>query len=322
MLFLGVLYHLRHPLLGLEKALGLSTDLVLVESFVIPSERRPVAAVMEFYERAELGGQIDNWCGPSPDCLTAMCRSAGFAQVEIRDITNQRASAICRRRWPEPTGDPVSLAPHLHSAVNNRTYVARFHPLKDEYLCCYFKSAETGLTPETVFVEVDGMGVPALIVAPNGTDAWQVNCLRPPGLDAGRHEVRIRTRGSPRSNPVEFAMLDELGNEAVGAEKVLPREAAELCSVEIQASGDRRIAVDRGGTLICYFRSGAESIGAADVTIDIGGAVVGSHTISSLGEGVWQANILLTAAITSGTKVRLRLGNGQWSEALPIKPSG
>src|SRR5579863_6244040 len=76
-LFFGVFYHLRHPLLGLEKAVELSTDLALVESFVIDTENRKIPAVMEFYERAELGGQVDNWCGPSPECLLSMCRSAG-----------------------------------------------------------------------------------------------------------------------------------------------------------------------------------------------------------------------------------------------------
>jgi hypothetical protein len=196
--------------------------------------------------------------------------------------------------------------------------VARFHPLKDEYLCCYFKSPETGLTPENVFVEVDGFGVPALIVAPNGPDAWQVNCLRPPGLDEGRHQVRIRTRQSARSNPVEFVMLDESGREVAGAQLTLPSEAPELCSVELYASGDRRIAADRGGSLVCYFRSGAESIGASDVTIQAGQIKVMAHTVSSLGNGTWQANILLSNTIKANTQVRLRLGTGQWSESLPI----
>ena len=68
-------------MLGLERVLELCTDTALVESFVIARETRAVPAVMEFYERTELGGQIDNWCGPSPECLLALCRSAGFAQV-------------------------------------------------------------------------------------------------------------------------------------------------------------------------------------------------------------------------------------------------
>src|SRR5207249_156947 len=109
-------------------------DLALVESFVIAPEDRAIPAVMEFYERAELGGQIDNWCGPSPECLASMCRSAGFAQVELLDITSQRASVLCRRRWPEPPAYPQKPAPVLVSAVNSRTYLPVFHRHKDEYI--------------------------------------------------------------------------------------------------------------------------------------------------------------------------------------------
>src|SRR5580704_13120213 len=47
-LFLGVLYHLRHPLLGLEKVVELCTGTALVESFVIAPESRAVPSVMEF----------------------------------------------------------------------------------------------------------------------------------------------------------------------------------------------------------------------------------------------------------------------------------
>jgi hypothetical protein len=92
-----------------------------------------------------------------------------------------------------------------------------------------------------------------------------------------------------------------------------------LCSVEFQTSGDLRSAVNPGGTLICYFRSPAKAIGPPDLTIDVAGALVPSHTIGSLGEGVWQSNTLLKQPIAAGTLVRLRLGAGEWSQALPIK---
>jgi tRNA (mo5U34)-methyltransferase len=312
-LFLGVLYHLRHPLLGLEKAVELSTDLALVESFVIGRETRDVPAVMEFYERGELGGQIDNWCGPSPECLTAMCRSAGFAQVELKDITNQRASVVCRRRWPEPLG--TGPAPHLHSASNNRNYTARFHPAKEEYLCCYFKSAEAELTPETVLIEVDGYGVPVLTVGSNGPGAYQANCIRPPGLEPGPHRVEIRTGDSARSNAVEISMLDDAGNEVPSQGRELPREAPDLCSAEFAASGDLRLAVNRGGVLVCYFRSPAECLAASHVTVDAGGTMAGAQTISSLETGVWQANVMLDRPIAEGVLVRVRLGEGAWSNA-------
>jgi tRNA (mo5U34)-methyltransferase len=313
-LFLGVLYHLRHPLLGLEKAVELSTDRVLIESFVIPSEpHRTVPEVMEFYERTQLGGQIDNWCGPSPECLLALCRSAGFAQVEMKDITNQRASVICRRHWPEPLGSDEP--PHLNSASNNRTYVARFHPDKEEYICCYFKSPQKTLTADSVRIEVDSFGVPAIVVSPNGPDAWQVSCLRPPGLEPGRHQVRLRIRESLRSNPVEFVMLDSDGREPESPSYLFPSEPPELCSAEFHPSLDRRLMVNRAGALICYFKSSAEAIGIPDVTVEIGGRIFRADIVSSLGDTVWQVNVLLQDPIPQGTKIRLRLGSSDWSKA-------
>jgi tRNA (mo5U34)-methyltransferase len=315
-LFFGVLYHLRHPLLGLEKAVELSTDLALIESFVIEPESRRIPAVMEFYERGELGGQIDNWWGPSSEGLLGMCRSAGFAQVELKDVTNQRAAVVCRRRWPHPDANASAAAPQLHAAVNNRTYVSVFHPAKDEYLCCYFKSAEQDLSTDSLFVEVDGFGTHALVVAKND-GGYQANCLRPPGLDPGCHEVRIRTRNSALSNAVQFTMLDEAGRDISPAQKSLPGGAPELCSVEFRPSGDLRLAVDRGGSLVCYFRSPAQSVSPGDVTIEWAGKVRIAHTISSLGDGVWQANVLLEEALPDGSSVRIRLADGDWSLALP-----
>jgi len=86
-LFLGVLYHLRHPLLALEIVCGLATDVAIVESFVIDAEtwkeKSPGIPVMEFYETFELGNQYDNWSGLTVACLLAMCRAAGFARVEL-----------------------------------------------------------------------------------------------------------------------------------------------------------------------------------------------------------------------------------------------
>jgi hypothetical protein len=248
-----------------------------------------------------------------------MCRSAGFAQVELKDITNQRASVVCKRRWPEPDPVQAAAAPHLHAVINNRTYVSTFHPLKDEYVCCYFKSDERGLTADSVFVEVDGFGTHALVIAESAGDGYQANCLRPPGLEPGRHEVRIRTLHSARSNPAAFTMLDESGREVLTSSALLPTSAPELCSAEFRPSGDLRFAVNRGGSLVCYFRSPAESVGPGDVTIELAGKPTRADTISFLGDNVWQANVLLDQPLAQETAVRLRLGEGEWSAASPTR---
>ena len=85
-LFLGVLYHLKHPLLALEKVCSVTKDMAAIDSFVLRDGLDPAAQpVLEFYETDEMEGQTDNWVAPKLACLMAMCRTAGFARVEFRN---------------------------------------------------------------------------------------------------------------------------------------------------------------------------------------------------------------------------------------------
>ena len=61
-LFLGVLYHLRHPLLALERVFSVTKDLLILETHVdMLSTRRSALA---FYPGRELEGDMSNWWGP------------------------------------------------------------------------------------------------------------------------------------------------------------------------------------------------------------------------------------------------------------------
>jgi hypothetical protein len=110
-------------------------------------------------------------------------------------------------------------------------------------------------------------------------------------------------------------MLDESGREVWTPSAHLPTEAPELCSAEFRPPGDLRFAVNRGGSLVCYFRSPAESVGPGDVAIELDGKPTRADTISFLGDHVWQANVLLDQPLAGETTVRLRLGEGEWSAA-------
>lgn len=62
-LFLGVLYHLSHPLLGLERVASVTGDLLIPETHVdLLDHRRPA---MAFYPGGKLGGDVTNWWGPT-----------------------------------------------------------------------------------------------------------------------------------------------------------------------------------------------------------------------------------------------------------------
>jgi tRNA (mo5U34)-methyltransferase len=204
-LFLGVLYHLKHPLLGLETVCRLTRDIAIVESFVTEQEAGAIPA-LEFYETDELGGQLDNWFGPTVECLLALCRTAGFARVALQYVDESRACVKCWRQWePEPQ-QPAHAPPSLANAYHSRNNGINFETAKDEYLTCEFATDEPGLDREKMRVQVGEFGARAVWLGQQGPGRWQANCKLPPGLDAGWQEVKVRTEGSRFSNAVKIAV--------------------------------------------------------------------------------------------------------------------
>lgn len=205
-MFLGVLYHLKHPMLALEKVCELATDMVCVESFVIDDGADSGAKpLMEFYETTELCGQFDNWVGPNTACLLAMCRSAGFARVQLESVLDHRAHVTCYRRWPE-AGNPREPAPYLASVENAVTRDRRFAGTNDDYVAIWFESPRPDLTGADVFPRIGAYGSHPVFLRNTGGGVWQVNCKLPPGLAPGWHAATLRTTDSPWGNPVRIGI--------------------------------------------------------------------------------------------------------------------
>lgn len=80
-LFLGVLYHLRHPFLALERVASVTGDYLIVETVVdLVGIRRPA---MAFYPGRELNNDPTNWWGPNVPAVKGMLESLGFREVTI-----------------------------------------------------------------------------------------------------------------------------------------------------------------------------------------------------------------------------------------------
>jgi tRNA (mo5U34)-methyltransferase len=128
-LFLGVLYHLRHPLLALDLVSERVGDLLILQTLTMPGDQPievptdvpidgrqaltesgwPRAAFIE----GQLAGDPTNWWAPDDACVQAMIRSAGLRVVaapghEIyvcqaeaddpaRDLRRQELRAVFRR---------------------------------------------------------------------------------------------------------------------------------------------------------------------------------------------------------------------------------
>ena len=205
-LFLGVLYHLKHPMLALEKVCELSTDMVCVESFVTDEGADPAARpLMEFYETTELCGQFDNWVGPNTACLLALCRTAGFARVQLESVLDHRAHVTCYRHWPE-IENPREPAPYLTSVENAATRDRAFSSANDDYVAIWFNSPHADLTAADVLPRIGPYGSHPVFLRNIGGDCWQVNCKLPPGLAPGRYAATLRTTNSPWGNSVRIGV--------------------------------------------------------------------------------------------------------------------
>ncbi len=203
-LFLGVLYHLKHPLLALERVCALTTDFAAVDSFVVQERHRPNSdvdrrPVMEFYETNEFGGQTDNWVGPSIPCLMAFCRTAGFARVELRKVLKDSACIACYRKWPPPKSGKSSDIPTFIDAHHHTNFGINFYSRLDEYVTCWFDWPGRDLTLDDVKPEVGPYGSRPMHVG-RAEGHWQANFKLPPGLSRGWHDVRVRVGGSAPSN--------------------------------------------------------------------------------------------------------------------------
>ena len=211
-LFLGVLYHLRHPLLALEIVCGLTTDVAIVESFVIDAEtwkqHQGTIPTMEFYETFELGNQYDNWSGLTVACLLAMCRAAGFARVELMFAEGNYAGAACYRKWEPAPVQPAGPPPQLLFVFNARTPGNSFSTRKsEEYLECVFRTPdEHEVRSEDLRLEVSGFGTRAVYLQRKENGSWAASFRLPPELDPGWHPVWLRLAGTGFSNEFRIAV--------------------------------------------------------------------------------------------------------------------
>lgn len=106
-LFLGVLYHLRHPLLALDEVREVTRGEMFLETAVSDGALREVGdrPVTAFYRGDELGKDPSNWFAPNTRALVDWCASCGF-DAKLVDAwppeRPERAAVRGRRLAGEP----------------------------------------------------------------------------------------------------------------------------------------------------------------------------------------------------------------------------
>lgn len=106
--FFGVLYHLRYPMLALDKLSAVCDREIYVESAIL-DDYSPYRGglghgypddqmVMEFYPGKEYGNNETNWWAPTLRCLAHMVCSSGFTEVKAWKLTTEAPTQLphCR----------------------------------------------------------------------------------------------------------------------------------------------------------------------------------------------------------------------------------
>lgn len=295
-LFFGVLYHLKHPMLALERVCELSTDLVCVESFVTDEQPSGTIPAMEFYEGTELAGQFDNWVGPNISCLMAMCRTAGFARVDFKSVLDFRAHVICHRKWANIAR--TGAGPELLVVENSELQDHSFSAHRDDYVTVWCSAEATGLTCDDFCVKVGPYGTRPAAVR-NIENTWQANCKLPLGLAPGWHDVSIALRDSGFSNRARIAV--DLAKEA----RVCSPTGA---GFEIQIVCDGRtwerkqVRAGLGSCVSAWVSGLPDGIRRTDVSFGLDGTDLPASYVTSVDDekGIKQINAMVPAGLERG----------------------
>ncbi len=307
-LFLGVLYHVKHPLLALENVCGMSRDMAFIESFVSDGNLDAMPS-MEFYETTELRGQLDNWVGPNASCLMAFCRTAGFARVNFESTLGERAHVTGYRKWPGFASS--SLAPKLLCIENAATHDHTFSAWADDYVTFYFTAENDHLNCDNVFPQIGPFGSRPIYVANTG-GGWQATCRLPPGLDAGWHDASLRVADSASRKPLRIGVdITEDQRKRWQARTSSDFHLASVADGKTFESGRVRVGKDTAITAWCAGRPAL-----ADIRIRLNGTDLPAIWHDP---GTGQINALLPAGLEPGTARVSLVADDRETEPLEVE---
>jgi tRNA (mo5U34)-methyltransferase len=97
--FMGLLYHLENPMLGLRHARALTAKLLIVESEILHT-LNPEVPIMRFWPGDSLAGDASNFWSPNPECLLKMPIECGFTRTELISTTPEREAPLLFHKLP------------------------------------------------------------------------------------------------------------------------------------------------------------------------------------------------------------------------------
>jgi tRNA (mo5U34)-methyltransferase len=153
---LGLVYHLKHVVLALERLFNITNDLLILETAVLPSRafrdtpldteiggkgllHHPMAFVENANEAMEA---TYNWFIPGPHAMAAMLRTVGFTAVKIEAEHSGRAVLTAHR--------PLEVLLDIHRDLKGQVILlqsGQSQVVKGEGLEFHFRVENTGSLP-------------------------------------------------------------------------------------------------------------------------------------------------------------------------------
>jgi tRNA (mo5U34)-methyltransferase len=117
--FSGVLYHLRHPLLALDMVRALTRGHALIETAVCDSSLGASASesLIRYHRLDDLNGDGSNWFEPSVAALADLCRSSGLEPIGVSSWPAE-APGRCMMTVTPTAGEPEYLGMSYELPLN------------------------------------------------------------------------------------------------------------------------------------------------------------------------------------------------------------
>ena len=292
-LFFGVLYHVKHPLLALEHVCALTKDLACLESYVTDAGDLAAKPSMEFYEGEELCGQFDNWVGLNCACLMAMARTAGFAQVKLLDVEDQRAHFAARRK--------VALAGKAQTGFvftafgNEATHANLFSGRGDEYITVRFQCEQVPGARTDLVLRLGDLDAVAATLSQKGPTDWQASFRLPPGLRATVLDVRLHWGDFVAAGSFEVPL---------GTSGSIPIDAAADLDVQIVTDGktwEHDLVRLGPGACLSLWAAGIGPVRIDVLAVEVAGRRLSPSYLSNPdANGVRQVNIMIPLDLAAG----------------------
>ncbi len=102
--FFGVYYHLKNPLLALERIASVTREYALIESETVNLPGLADLGLSRFFEFAELNNDPSNWWTPNILCLLQTVRASGFPRAILVDRYNESRAIVRAEKGPQTAG--------------------------------------------------------------------------------------------------------------------------------------------------------------------------------------------------------------------------